>query len=244
MLRWFTAGESHGPALMAILEGCPPVWSSAADIPAALAGGGPATAGRPDEVRAGRARVLGRGAARPHLGGPVARDRQHRMAQVGDVMSPDPVDPPSSRTRPGAPLTRPAPATPIWPACRSTAATSPARARAGQRPRDGRAGGARRGCPAVLRQALGVEVVSHVVAIGPVTRPRACLAAASERIDADRCAAWTRPPARQWSAEIDAARKDGDTLGGVVEVVATGCRPGLGSHVQWDRKLDGRLAAR
>ena len=57
-----------------------------------------------------------------------------------------------------------------------------------------------------------------------------------------RCAAWTRRRARRWGREIDAARKDGDTLGGVVEVIAYGVPPGLGSHVHWDRRLDARLA--
>jgi chorismate synthase len=98
---------------------------------------------------------------------------------------------------------------------------------------------------AFLRQALGVDVVSHVVAIGPVAVPDGVLPGPQDnpRIDDDpvRCA----DPATSEGmvAEVDDARKNGDTLGGVVEVVVHGLPPGLGSHVHWDRRLDSRLAA-
>jgi chorismate synthase len=98
---------------------------------------------------------------------------------------------------------------------------------------------------ALLRQALDVHVVSHVVSIGTVALPDGVLPAPHDtaRLDADpvRCA----DPATSAAmvTEIDAARRDGDTLGGVVEVVAYGLPPGLGSHVHWDRRLDARLAA-
>jgi chorismate synthase len=98
---------------------------------------------------------------------------------------------------------------------------------------------------AFLRQTLGVEVVSHVVAIGPVTAPDGVLPAAADtaRIDEDpvRCA--DPDISERMVAEIDDARKNGDTLGGVIEVVVHGLPPGLGSHVHWDRRLDSRLAA-
>jgi chorismate synthase len=98
---------------------------------------------------------------------------------------------------------------------------------------------------AFLRQVLGVEVVSHVVAIGPVTVPDDVVPGpdATARIDADpvRCA--DPATSERMVAEIDDARKNGDTLGGVVEVVVHGLPPGLGSHVHWDRRLDSRLAA-
>ena len=98
---------------------------------------------------------------------------------------------------------------------------------------------------AFLRQALGVEVVSHVVAIGPVTVPDGVLPGPRRQRRAStrtRCAAPTRPPASAMVAEIDDVRKNGDTLGGVIEVVVHGLPPGLGSHVHWDRRLDSRLA--
>jgi chorismate synthase len=98
---------------------------------------------------------------------------------------------------------------------------------------------------ALLRQALGIEIISHVVALGSVEVKTGTLPTVldAERIDADplRCA---DPDASQrMVAEVDAAKTDSDTLGGVVEVLAYGVPPGLGSHVQWDRKLDARLAA-
>jgi chorismate synthase len=98
---------------------------------------------------------------------------------------------------------------------------------------------------AFLEQALGVRVVSHVVAIGPVLAPDDVLPGPDDnpRIDEDpvRCA----DPATSAAmvAEVDDARKNGDTLGGVIEVVVHGLPPGLGSHVHWDRRLDSRLAA-
>jgi chorismate synthase len=98
---------------------------------------------------------------------------------------------------------------------------------------------------AFLRQALGVEVVSHVVGIGPVVVPDGVVPGPGDnpRIDEDpvRCA--DPATSAQMVAEVDDARKNGDTLGGVVEVVVHGLPPGLGSHVHWDRRLDSRLAA-
>jgi chorismate synthase len=98
---------------------------------------------------------------------------------------------------------------------------------------------------AFLRQVLDVEVVSHVVAIGPVTVPDGTVPGPHDtpRIDEDpvRCA--DPATSARMVAEIDDARKNGDTLGGVVEVVVHGLPPGLGSHVHWDRRLDARLAA-
>jgi len=97
-----------------------------------------------------------------------------------------------------------------------------------------------------LRQAVGVEVISHVVRIGAAAvadDARLPTAADRARIDDDpvRCADASASAAML--AEIDAAKSDGDTLGGVVEVLAYGLPPGLGSHVHWDRRLDARLAA-
>src|SRR5581483_5320359 len=98
---------------------------------------------------------------------------------------------------------------------------------------------------AFLAQALGVEILSHVVAIGTAAAPDGVVPdpGSGSRIDADpvRCADAAASAAMV--AEIDAARNDGDTLGGVVEVVGYGVPPGLGSHTHWDRRLDSRLAA-
>jgi chorismate synthase len=96
----------------------------------------------------------------------------------------------------------------------------------------------------MLRQALGAEIVSHVVAIGSVRAPEGYVPGPhdQERIDADPVRCHDVNASATMQAEIDAAHNDGDTLGGVVEVVAYGLPPGLGSHVHWDRRLDGRLA--
>jgi chorismate synthase len=97
---------------------------------------------------------------------------------------------------------------------------------------------------AFVAQATGARVVSHVVELGGVAAPAGSLPGPDDvaRLDADpvRC---LDPDASKLMVErIDEAHKDGDTLGGVVEVVVHGLPPGLGSHVHWDRRLDARLA--
>jgi len=98
-----------------------------------------------------------------------------------------------------------------------------------------------------LQQLLGVEIVSHVVSLGDVD------AAGEEAdrlprpedlatIDENPVRAFGTATTERMMAEVEAAKADGDTLGGVVEVVAHGLPPGIGSHVHWDRKLDGKLA--
>jgi chorismate synthase len=98
---------------------------------------------------------------------------------------------------------------------------------------------------ALLEQAYGVSILSHIVAIGAAAVPEGTALPGPDdfaRIDDDpvRCA--DPDSSAAMIAEIDAAKKDADTLGGIVEVLAYGVPPGLGSHVQWDRKLDARLA--
>jgi chorismate synthase len=96
-----------------------------------------------------------------------------------------------------------------------------------------------------LRQVADVEVLSHVVSIGMAEAPEGSVPGPADldRIDDDPVRAYDADASARMVAEIDAARKDGDTLGGVVEVVVHGLPPGLGSHVHWDRRLDARLAA-
>jgi chorismate synthase len=97
---------------------------------------------------------------------------------------------------------------------------------------------------AFLKQALGIEIVSHVVELGPVSVKPGLVAtpADAERIDADPLRCLDPEASERMVAEVDAARRDADTLGGIVEVLAYGVPPGLGSHTQWDRKLDARIA--
>jgi chorismate synthase len=249
MVRWLTAGESHGRALVAIIEGIPAgVQVATADIAAALArrragyGRGARMKFEQDEVEITAGVRHGR-----TLGGPVAiRIANTEWPKWETVMSPDPVDPAElSELARAAPLTRPRPghadlvgmqkyghddARPVLE--RSSARETAARVALGEV--------ARR----FLRQALEVEIVSHVIAIGTVSVADGLLPRPgdSERTDADPVRCLDPVTSEKMVAEIDAARKDGDTLGGVVEVAAYGLPPGLGSHVHWDRKLDARLA--
>jgi chorismate synthase len=98
---------------------------------------------------------------------------------------------------------------------------------------------------AFLEQTVGAEVLSHVVGLGSVQVPAGTVPARGDTaaIDADPVRCLDPATSAAMMAEVDAARRDGDTLGGVVEVVVHGLPPGLGSHAHWDRRLDSRLAA-
>ncbi|GAA3170142.1 chorismate synthase [Blastococcus jejuensis] len=249
MLRWLTAGESHGQQLTAVLEGLPAgVEVQTSDIDAALArrrlghGRGARMSFEQDEVTLTGGVRHGR-----TQGGPIA-------VQIGNtewpkwqtVMSADPVDAEvlEGQAR-NAPLTRPRPghadlagmqkygfddARPVLE--RASARETAARVALGAI------------AAAFLRQTVGAEVVSHVVGIGPVVVPDGVLPGPQDNplIDEDpvRCA--DPATSERMVAEIDDVRKNGDTLGGVIEVVVHGLPPGLGSHVHWDRRLDSRLA--
>ncbi len=249
MLRWLTAGESHGPALVAILEGVPAgVHITTGDIAGALQrrragyGRGARMTFEQDEVEITAGVRHGRS-----LGSPIAvRIGNTEWPKWQLVMSADPVDPAAlAGLARNAPLSRPRPghadlagmqkygvadARPILE--RASARETAARVALGEVAR------------AFLRQAFGIEILSHVIALGAVRAPdgRPPRPEDMARVDADpvRCA--DPGASAAMVAEIDAARKDGDTLGGVVEVAAYGLPPGLGSHVHWDRRLDGRLA--
>jgi chorismate synthase len=249
MLRWLTAGESHGRALVAICEGVPAgVQITTADVAAALArrraGYG---RGARMKFEADEAEITGGVRHGRTLGGPVAiRVANTEWAKWELVMSSDPVDPAAlADLARNAPLTRPRPghadlagmqkyghddARPVLE--RASARETAARVALGEL--------ARR----FLRQALGAEIVSHVVSIGQVTAPDGLLPGPGEaaRIDADPVRCLDQAASAAMQQEIDAARQDGDTLGGVLEVVVYGLPPGLGAHVHWDRRLDGRLA--
>ncbi|MGY1742833.1 MULTISPECIES: chorismate synthase [unclassified Blastococcus] len=249
MLRWLTAGESHGPQLTAILEGLPAgVAVQTSDLDADLArrrlghGRGARMSFEQDVVSLTGGVRHGR-----TQGGPIA-------VQVGNtewpkwqtVMAADPVDPEvlAGQAR-NAPLTRPRPGHADLPGMQKYGFDDarPVLERASARETAARValGAVAR---AFLRQALDVEVVSHVVAIGPVLAPEGVVPGPGDnpRIDEDpvRCADPATSAAM--TAEIDDVRKNGDTLGGVIEVVVHGLPPGLGSHVHWDRRLDSRLA--
>jgi chorismate synthase len=249
MLRWLTAGESHGPELVAILEGMP------AGVPIL-----------PEDIQADlhrRTLGYGRGARQKFeqdeltiaggirfgltMGSPVSlRIGNTEWPRWVDVMSPVPVDLETRPTGRGAPLTRPRPGHADLVGMqkydfeesrnvleRASARETAARVALGAVAR------------AFLRE-LGIETVSHTLAIGPVRAPDdSALPGPGDvaALDADPLRCFHPGTSAEMVAEVDRAHEDGDTLGGVVEVLAYGVPPGLGSYVHWDRRLDSQLAA-
>ncbi len=249
-MRWLTAGESHGQALSAIVEGIPAsVAVTTADIDYHLErrrlGVG---RGARQNFEADKVTILGGVRLGLTQGGPIA-------IQVGNsewpkwekVMSADPV--PEEEIRDlarNAPLTRPRPghadlvgmqkydvddARPILE--RASARETAARVALGAVARN------------FLEQSVGITILSHVLSIGSVRVPDETtlpLVGDMKKIDNDpvRCA--DLATSQLMITEIENAHRDGDTLGGVVEVLAFNMPPGLGSHVHWDRRLDSKLA--
>ena len=249
MLRWLTAGESHGPSLVAILEGLPAhVRVTTDDLADSLArrrlgyGRGARMKFEQDAIR-----VLGGVRHGETQGGPVAIEVANtEWPKWEKVMSADPVDPVElDALARNAPLTRPRPghadlvgmqkyafdeARPILE--RASARETAARVALG------------RVASNFLEQAVGARIVSHVVALGGVKAPAGVVPGPDdvELLDADQVRCLDPETSAAMVARIDQAHKDGDTLGGVVEVVVHGLPPGLGSHVHWDRRLDAKLA--
>jgi len=249
-LRWLTAGESHGPALVATLEGLPagvPVTSQVvADALARRRLG----YGRGARMKFEQDQVTFLGGVRHGLtlGSPVAvMVGNTEWPKWEQVMSADPVDPEilAGLARNEA-LTRPRPghadlagmqkysledARPILE--RASARETAARVALGAVARS------------YLKETCGIELVSHVVELGAAKAPAGVLPLPSDeaRLDEVPVRCLDEAAAKLMIEEIDQAHKDGDTLGGVVEVLAYGLPPGLGSHVHWDRRLDARLAA-
>lgn len=250
MVRWLTAGESHGPSLVGIVEGLPShIEITTSDIERDLmrrrlgAGRGARMKFERDEVR-----ILGGVRHGETLGGPVAIEvGNSEWPKWAEVMSADPVDPAVlDELARNAPLTRPRPghadlagmqkygwedARPILE--RASARETAARVALGAVAK------------AFLRQVGDIEVVSHIVRIGGAASSGDVLPTPddADRIDEDPVRCLDPAASAAMMEEISAAHRDGDTLGGVVEVVAYQLPPGLGSHVHWDRRLDARLAA-
>jgi chorismate synthase len=250
MLRWITAGESHGPALVALLEGLPAgVSVTTQDLADDLArrrlgyGRGARMAFEQDVVT-----FLGGVRHGVTQGGPVAVTIGNtEWPKWETVMSADPVAPEllEGRAR-NAPLTRPRPghadlvgmqkygfddARPVLE--RASARETAARVALGTVAKH------------FLKQAYGIEVLSHVVSIGGATTEGAALPAPLDlpQIDASPVRVFDKDAEQRLIKEVDDAHAEGDTLGGVVEVLAYGLPPGLGSHVHWDRRIDAKLAA-
>jgi chorismate synthase len=248
MLRWLTAGESHGPELIAVIEGFPAgVPITLEDIQDDLSrrrlgyGRGARMKFEADEVSLS-------GGIRHGLsqGGPVAlRVANTEWPKWETVMSPHPVSEEELTGGRATALTRPRPghadltgmqkygfddSRPVLE--RASARETAARVALGAVAR------------AFLRE-LGITVLSHTVAIGPVAVPEdAPIPGPGDVAALDENPLRCHHPETSAAmvAEVDDAHKEGDTLGGVVEVVVHGLPPGLGSYVHWDRRLDAKLA--
>ena len=247
MLRWLTAGESHGPELVAILEGLPagvPVTTS--DVQNALArrrlgfGRGARMKFELDEVNLS-------GGVRHGLtqGGPVAITIQNtEWPKWEKIMSSDPVDPSELEGARAEALTRPRPghadftgmqkygfldARPVLE--RASARETAARVALGE-------------VAAKFLQALGIELVTHTVAIGPISNTELSLPKPNDvnALDEDPVRCFSSSVSAARVAEIEDCHKAGDTLGGVVETLVYGLPPGIGSYGHWDRRLDSQLA--
>jgi len=249
MLRWLTAGESHGQELIAVLEGLPagvPVTSE--DIQSALSRRRLGY-GRGARMKFEKDQVTLSGGIRHGLsiGAPVAISIANtEWPKWQQVMSADPVDPSELTGARAEALTRPRPghadftgmqkyahldARPILE--RASARETAARVALGQ-------------VASNFLAELGIHLVTHTVAIGTVESPRNATRPSwrdIEKIDADEVRCFNSDLSKAMIAEIESAHKDGDTLGGVTETLVYGLPPGLGTFVHWDRRLDSQIAA-
>ncbi|MGB3413117.1 MAG: chorismate synthase [Microbacteriaceae bacterium] len=249
MLRWLTAGESHGPELIAMIEGLPAgIPISAEKIQADLArrrlgyGRGARMNFEQDELHISTGIRHGLS-----MGSPVAlRIGNSEWAKWQDVMSAAEVDPEKLVGARAQALTRPRPghADLVGMQKYGFSEARPVLERASARETAARVAlGAVAKC---FLAELGVTLVSHTVGISTVQVPlgtkRPVLSDLAQ-LDADPMRCFTQEFSERMVAEVDKAHKDGQTLGGVVEVLAYGLPAGLGSYVHWDRRLDSRLAA-
>ncbi len=250
MIRWLTAGESHGPALSAILEGMPAHIEITkemidADLKRRRLGFG---RGARQTFEADVVSILGGIRHGQSQGGPIALQiANSEWPKWSKVMAPEKIDENELKELArNAPLTRPRPghadlagmqkfdfedARPILE--RASARETAARVALGAVAR------------AFLEQSVGIQIMSHVVSIGTVqAKGDYKLPSYSDKnlIDEDPVRSSDKVLSASMVAEIESAHKDGDTLGGVVEVLAFNVPVGLGSHTHWDRRLDSKLA--
>lgn len=246
MLRWITAGESHGPELVCVLEGFPAgVEVDKSFIISEMArrrlgyGRGSRQKFEQDEI------TISSGVRHGiSQGGPIAvRIANTEWPKWEQIMSPEPVDLDQLSGARAQPLTRPRPGHADFTGMQKYGfeESRPVLERASARETAARV--ALGSIAKAFLSSLGIEIISHTTSIGTIAvhevtpNPKH-----REVLDADlvRCA--DPKVSEAMVNEIDNAKKDGDTLGGTVEVLVYGLPPGLGSYVHWDRKLDGRLA--
>ena len=247
MLRWLTAGESHGPELVAILEGLP------AGIPASTVMVQTALArrrlgyGRGARMKFEQDSVSFSGGVRHGLtmGGPVAICIENtEWPKWQEIMSADPIKEPLEGAR-AEPLTRPRPGHADFTGMQKYGYldSRPVLERASARETAARV--ALGAVAASFLSQLGIELVTHTVAIGQVSAsadsalptPRDL-----ELLDEDPVRCFDKGDSSRMVEAIDECHKDADTLGGVTETLVYGAPPGLGSFVHWDRRLDSQLA--
>ena len=249
MLRWITAGESHGPELVAVLEGLPAgVPITTPDVEAALArrrlgyGRGARMKFEQDEVSLS-------GGVRHGLsmGGPVAITVANtEWPKWQDVMSADPVDPSKLTGARAESLTRPRPGHADFTGMQKYGFldSRPILERASARETAARV--ALGVVASNFLNELGIQLITHTVGIGPVSTPAGApipTPSDLEAVDADPMRCFNPEVSAAMVAEVDECHKEGDTLGGVVETLVYGMPPGLGTFVHWDRRLDAQLAA-
>ena len=249
MLRWITAGESHGPELVAVLEGLPAgIAITTADVQDALArrrlgyGRGARMKFEQDEVSLS-------GGVRHGLtmGGPVAITVANtEWPKWQDVMSADPVDESKLSGARAEALTRPRPGHADFTGMQKYGFldSRPVLERASARETAARV--ALGAVASSFLNELGIQLVTHTVGIGPVMASSDLplpTPADVDALDADEMRCFNKEVSAAMIAEVDECHKEGDTLGGVVETLVYGLPPGLGSFVHWDRRLDAQLAA-
>ena len=247
MLRWLTAGESHGPELVAIVEGMPAgIEITTSDVQDALArrrlgfGRGARMKFEQDQVQLS-------GGVRHGLsqGGPIAITIQNtEWPKWEQVMSADPVNEEDLSGARAEPLTRPRPGHADFTGMQKYGFldSRPVLERASARETAARV--ALGEVAARFLSQLGIKLVTHTVAIGPVKSEDEQLPTPDDVLTLDenpvRC--FSKQVSEAMVSEIEDCQKSGDTLGGVVETLVYGLPPGLGSYVHWDRKLDSQLA--
>jgi chorismate synthase len=248
MLRWLTAGESHGPELVAIIEGVPAgVSISTENVQDALArrrlgfGRGARMKFEQDEVN------LSSGVRHGLTqGGPIAITiKNTEWPKWEKIMSADPVEASELTGARAEPLTRPRPGHADFTGMQKFGFddSRPVLERASARETAARV--ALGEVAARFLGQLGIQLVTHTVAIGSIATRSDSLPKPSDvlSLDNDPVRCFSKKDSESMVAEIESCHSDGDTLGGVVEVLAYGLPPGLGSYVHWDRKLDSLLAA-
>ena len=247
MLRWITAGESHGPELIGVMEGLPAgVPVLAEDIQDALArrrlgyGRGARMKFEKDEV------TLSTGIRHGlSQGGPIAiRIANTEWPKWEKIMSAAPVDPEEIAGGRGAALTRPRPGHADFTGMQkyNFDEARPVLERASARETATRVALGR--VAQNFLRALGIELVTHTVAIGTAISDSVELPRPKDvaSLDDDPVRAFDKSASAAMVAEIDECHSSGDTIGGVVETLVYGCPPGLGSYVHSDRRLDAKLA--